>query len=182
MEAEDAAQVRASLASRDGKDIVVRCDLIILLLMRILFDRRACRTLCASSRAKCHFFWCGRFHCLICFNAIGVFFVFTSFHPCFFFRIFLFPACYSARTLLSGGRSDYRFASQCNQGGFCWTAFNELLLCKAKFGDDDSKCLARHKNMLSLCPAEWVCAESRAMCLCLSWTFLPQTLHSVMLR
>jgi hypothetical protein len=120
--------------------------------------------------------------CFICFNTIGVLCFHLHFIRVFCFRFFLFPACYSARSLLPGGRSDYRFASQCNQGGFCWTAFNELLLCKAKFGDDDSKCLARHKNMLSLCPAEWVCAESRAMCLCLSWTCFPQNLHSVMLR
>jgi hypothetical protein len=53
--------------------------------------------------------------------------------------------------------SDYRFTSQCNQGGFCWTAFNELLLCKARLGAEDPKCIARHKNMLSQCPSEWVC-------------------------
>ncbi len=41
MEAEDAAQVRASLASRDGKDIVVRYDFLLLLLLRYRF-RSSC--------------------------------------------------------------------------------------------------------------------------------------------
>ena len=51
---------------------------------------------------------------------------------------------------------DYRFAASANQFNMCWTVFNELLVCRKKFGASDTKCLSKHKNMLSQCPFELI--------------------------
>ena len=53
--------------------------------------------------------------------------------------------------------SDYRFASQTNQEPYCWTRFNEFLLCAKKHGSLNDSCVNKYLNLLSVCPQDYVC-------------------------